>query len=73
MGDEVKPFEAKLETRDNKSFWSTKPLEDVEINRVANLVNEGLTVRDIAEDTSLSRAKVGRLRKKAEALGLIKF
>ena len=65
VGEAVKPFEAKMETRDNKVVWTMRSLEDVEMMRVADLVEEGYSVRDIATETGLSKSKVGRLKKRA--------
>ncbi len=66
VGEAVKPFEAKMETRDNMVVWTMRNLEDVDLMRVTELVKEGLTVRDIATETGLSKSKVGRLKKRAE-------
>jgi len=68
-GDDVKPFEAKLETPDGKATWTTRDLEDVELARVIALTQDGLTVRDIHEETGLSKSKVNRLQQKARADG----
>ena len=66
----MKPFEAKMETRDNKVVWTMRNLEDVDLMRVAELLKEGISVRDIATETGLSRSKVGRLKRRAEQDGI---
>jgi putative DNA primase/helicase len=48
-GRHVKPFEARLETRDGKNAWSMKDVEDAARLRVAALLVTGMTVREIAE------------------------
>ncbi len=70
VGDDAKPFEAML-TPDGKGgmIWAYRDIEDVELNQVANLQKEGLSVRDIAKETGLSKSKIQRLIKKAEHNG----
>lgn len=69
-GDDVKPFEAKMNTNDGATFWTTADLENVELNRVAELVADGYTVRDIGDELGISKSKAQRLKAKAEAEGL---
>jgi putative DNA primase/helicase len=65
-GTEAEPFEAKLEsTIDDGLVWTTKALEDAELEMVKKLLAEGLTVRDIAKETGMSKSKVARLKKRA--------
>ena len=64
-GDDVKPFEAKLEMVDGSVTWSTRDLLDADLDRVVGLSNDGLSVREIAEEIGLSKSKVQRLKKKA--------
>jgi putative DNA primase/helicase len=63
-GDCVKPFEAKLEIREGASAWTIRTIEDVELARVQALTEDGYSVRDIADETGLSKSKVQRLRDK---------
>jgi len=65
-GPEAKPFEAALRLDNDVAGWTTRQIEDVELDRVKALKAEGLTVRDIAEETGLSRSKVGRIIKGLE-------
>lgn len=60
-GDAAKPFEAML----TPNGWTVKDIEDRTLERVMALTAEGLTVRDIAEELSLSKSQVSRLQKKA--------
>jgi putative DNA primase/helicase len=70
-GDDAKPFEAKLEIRDGAVTWSVRDLADADLARVVALADEGLSVRDIAEETGMSKSTVQRLKSRAEALGLL--
>lgn len=67
MGDEVRPFEARLVGDE----WTFRDVEDANYLRVVELSKEGNTVRDIAEDTGMSKSAVNRMQKKAKANGEI--
>ncbi|MCH9051911.1 MAG: AAA family ATPase, partial [Proteobacteria bacterium] len=69
VGDDAKPFEARLEIRDNAAFWTTRDIEDRELELVKQLTADSLTVREIAEETEISRSKVHRLQKRAREEG----
>ncbi len=60
------PFEAMLATRQEMTVWTVKPIEDVERTRVAALLADGLSIRDIAEETGIARSTVHRLKKKLD-------
>jgi putative DNA primase/helicase len=68
-GDSAKPFEAKLEIRDGMAVWTTRELEDANRARVEALLDDGLSVRDIADETGIPKSTVQRLKKKIEAEG----
>jgi len=68
-GDAAKPFEAKLETRDGIAVWSTRELEDANRARVEALLDDGLSVRDIADETGIPKSTVHRLKKAIQAAG----
>jgi putative DNA primase/helicase len=68
-GTDAEPFEAKLEVRDEVAAWTTRKLDDVNRARVEALLVEGLSIRDIAEETGLSKSTVGRLKKSLAAGG----
>jgi putative DNA primase/helicase len=63
-GDDAKPFEAKLEVRDNVAVWTIRELEDANRARVQALLGEGLTVRDIADETGIPKSTVHRIKKR---------
>lgn len=63
-GEEAKPFAAELIEQGLGLSWRTKDLQDVEIEQVRELLKSKLSVRDIAEETGLSKSKVGRIKAK---------
>ena len=68
-GDAAKPFEARLETRDGRAIWTTRELEDANRARVEALLDDGLSVREIADETGIPKSTVHRLKKAIEAAG----
>lgn len=70
-GEDARPFEAKLETRDGKALWTTKDLEDSRAEQVAELLNEGFKQKDIAEMLGVHPSNVSRAKKRARELGLL--
>jgi len=66
-GKDAEPFEAKLEVRDNVVIWTMRDIEDVNLARVKTLLDDDLSVRDIADETGISKSTVQRLKKKIEA------
>ena len=62
LGDEVRPFEARLDTSGGAATWTVKEIEDLDRQRVAALLATGLSVREIAEELDLSKSGVHRLR-----------
>jgi putative DNA primase/helicase len=68
-GEKIRPFEAKMETREGAS-WSMREIADVNFARVKALLDDEMTVRDIADETGLSKSTVGRIKKQIEALAM---
>jgi putative DNA primase/helicase len=66
VGAAAKPFEAKLETRGGATVWTTRELEDVSRVRVEALLDDGLSVREIADETGISKSTVHRIKKAIE-------
>lgn len=64
IGDDAKPFEARLIQNGDALVWACRDIEDMELEMVARLHTDGLPIRDIAEETGLSKSKVGRLVKR---------
>jgi putative DNA primase/helicase len=69
-GDQAKPFEARLEIRDDVMKWTMRDLENVEAQRAADLKGEGFSIRDIGAEMGISKSKAERLLKKAREMGL---
>ena len=69
-GNRVKPFEAKLEVRDNAAIWTTRDIEDVNTARVKALLDDEMTIREIADETGIPKSTVHRLKKALEAEGV---
>jgi putative DNA primase/helicase len=68
-GDAAKPFEAKLETQGDGAVWTIRELDDANRARVQALLDDGLSVRDIADETGIPRSTVHRIKKAIEATG----
>ena len=66
-GDAAKPFEAKLEVHENIAVWTMRELEDANRARVEALLDDGLSPREIVDETGISRATVYRIKKAIEA------
>ena len=60
-GNNAKPFEARLEVRDGATVWTVREIEDINLARVRALLDDDLTVRDIADETGLSKSQVHRI------------
>jgi putative DNA primase/helicase len=68
-GEAAKPFEAKFDVRDRKAMWTTRELEDANRARVQALLDDGLSVRDIADETGIPKSTVHRIKKATAATG----
>lgn len=66
LGDDAKPFEANLVTEGNALHWQIKGLEDVELEELKRLLNEGYSIRDCAEEMGKSKGAIQRLKRKLE-------
>jgi len=60
IGNQAKPFEAKL----TPHGWTYCDIEDAEFNRVIDLHKDGLSTREIEEETGVSKSKANRIIKK---------
>jgi putative DNA primase/helicase len=59
-GQLAKPFEVRLEIIDRVASWTIREIEDANLARVKALLEDGLTVRDIADETDIPKSTVGR-------------
>lgn len=72
MFDEAaRPFEAMYEVQGDKGLWIRKEITDAEVARVANALQDGMTIREAAKSLEMHRSKVERLKKKAIESGLL--
>ena len=63
-GEAAKPFEAELITSESGNlYWETRDIEDVQLEQVRELLDTGLSIRDIAEETGMSKSTIQRLKK----------
>jgi putative DNA primase/helicase len=63
-GESMNPFEAKYEVREGKGIWTLKSCERATAERVAALLTEGLTQRQIAAELNLSVSTVNKHAKR---------
>ena len=70
VGADAAPFEAALkETQDGGLAWGWSDLADAQRDRAGALLRDGLSVRDVAEETGLSKSAVHRLKKQLDREG----
>lgn len=67
VGDDVNPILCKL----TDSGWEHKPLEQSIQERVAELINDGYSQKEIVDEIGKSKGYVSKCVKKATELGLI--
>ena len=70
-GDDARPIEARYEERDGAAVWTRVEITDVELQRVADALRGGLSIRDAANKLGMHKSKVERLKKKAVERGLL--
>jgi putative DNA primase/helicase len=64
FGDDAAPFEAKLEVVDGADAWTYRDLQNVELDKIIELTNDGLSVRAIGKALELGKSKVQRLQQR---------
>lgn len=67
FGEGANPFELTLRADLDGAHWLVRSIDDVDLERVLALKSEGLSIRDIAQETGLTKSKVHRLVKKGGA------
>ena len=70
-GPDAEPFEARYEERDGAAIWTRTAITDVDLKRVADALNEGMSLREVASTLGMNKSKVERLKKKAQEQGLL--
>ena len=77
LGDEVKPFEARIESKTDKEGlellkWTWKSLEDSTYDSVCRLANEGLENWEISKELEIHKSTVSRYVQRGKREGTIK-
>jgi putative DNA primase/helicase len=71
-GNDVTPFEARLATLpDGRMAWTTRDVETANFDRVIELLRDGLSQSEIAEELGINKSNVSRHARKAKEQGLI--
>jgi putative DNA primase/helicase len=65
-GAAASPFEARLVCDAGGACWTTRTLVDADGMRVAALLNEGLSIREAAVESGLSKSAVHRMKRRME-------
>ncbi len=60
-GNAIEPFEAALVATDDAFHWTMRSLDRGELEKIAQFHAEGMSVREIAKSTGISKSKVQRL------------
>ena len=73
-GDEIKPFEASLESHEDNNGtttinWTVKNLDESTREKVKNYLADGWTQKDIAEQLGINKSSVNYHAKKLENTG----
>ena len=72
-GDDVAPFEAHLTHDDNGQMkWVRQSPRESKINKVVELLEDGKSQKEVADELGLSEARVSQLVKQARERGLLK-
>lgn len=69
FGEDALPFEAKLNVVNGQDQWECSTLADLRLEQVAELSRAGCSVRDITEQTGISKSTVSRIQAKLRAEG----
>ena len=70
-GEDAKPFEVNYAVDAGAAMWTMKSLDDTLTERVADMVSEGLSHREIAKRLSVGVGTVSRHRRRAKEFGLV--
>lgn len=69
VGDDALPFEVHLRSENNLLHWEVQEMAEAEMEQIKRLLAEGLTVRECAEEMSISKSAAHRLKQKLEGVG----
>ncbi len=72
MGEDTKPFEARLTTTpEGQQEWTVTPLEQSTAEKVAALLNEGIPQQEIGDMLNITKGAVSKAKKRARESGLL--
>ena len=71
VGEDARPVEAQMETREGKAYWTTKDMDERLTERVAECLNNEQTFREAAQELGVTKSTISRHKKKAASLGLL--
>lgn len=70
-GTDAAAFEASLKTVDGRAVWTHADVEEVTLERVIALHQQGLSMRDIGDELDVGKSTVQRMLAKAKTEGLL--
>lgn len=69
VGEDAMPFEVHLRSEGNQLIWDVNELVNVQAEQLKQLLAEGFSIRDCADEMGLTKSVVHRLKKKLEEGG----
>ncbi len=69
VGEDAMPFEVHLRSEGNQLIWDVNELVNVQAEHLKQLLAEGFSIRDCADEMGVSKSVVHRLKKKLEEGG----
>jgi putative DNA primase/helicase len=66
FGTDADPFEAKMELRDGKAIWTMRDIEDANRTRARALLEDGMSLSEIADELGISKTSAHRLKRQLE-------
>ena len=66
VGEDAMPFEVHLRSEGNQLIWDVNELVNVQAEQLKQLLAEGFSIRDCADEMGVSKSVVHRLKKKLE-------
>ncbi|WP_300554323.1 AAA family ATPase [Desulfovibrio sp.] len=69
VGEVAMPFEVHLRSEGNQLIWDVNELVNVQAEQLKQLLAEGFSIRDCADEMGVSKSVVHRLKKKLEEGG----
>lgn len=62
FGEEASPFEARMEVRDEATYWTVRETKDLQALRISEMTRTGMSVREIAEELGIGKSTVNRIQ-----------